>query len=171
MDLLPDGLFTTAEKGTEKPKTVTINPRWKITKNTPLPFTVQTVETSVERDLGWELSEFDVDEVIAPAGDVKNYFAFFVPTQLTETETVEFISSGIELSIAINVVYRQSSGKEGRQSFGDFYVCRGGKLEVNKPIGKGPQRSRLEEYTEPSTIVPLDVRVLEDEEKSPPEPD
>jgi len=167
IDLEPDGLFTEADTTSpEIPERVTINPRWKIVNNTPLPFTIETIEVHVERGKGWEVSVFQVDQVIPPIRNGQSPLTFFAPTLLTKSETKQFLDGGIELSMMIGVVYIGASGKQERQSFGDFYVCRIGKLDINHPIGKGPQNQRIEKYDTPSTLVSSHKRILENEQKS-----
>jgi hypothetical protein len=90
--------------------------------------------------------------------------------RLTENETTDFLADGIELSITVGITYRGASGKQDKSSFGDFYVCGVGKLEINKPIGKGPQSQRIEKDDSPSTLVWEHARILEDEQEPPPSP-
>jgi hypothetical protein len=171
VDLQPNSILAMVEVGSVEPrKIITIEPCWKIVNNTPLPLTLESIEVHVSRDSGWEISEFEINEVISPTKDSQNYFTFFAPVILTESESADFLSESIGLSIAIDVVYHGASGKPEKQSFGDLYVCSVGKLEINKPIGKGPQSQRIEEYHGPSTIVGKEVEILVDSDKSPSQP-
>jgi hypothetical protein len=52
-----------------------------------------------------------------------------------------------------------------------MYVCKMGQLEINYPLGKGPQRKYTEKDDSPSTIVEeRGYRTLEPEEMLPSKP-
>jgi len=163
-DLEPIGLRTEASPDSEKvPKEVTIIPTWKLVNPTSLPFTVQAVRVSVARDAGWEVSEFEIDEVVPPTGRAQDWKVFSAPIALTREETTQFLATGLEFAINIQITYRSASGRERGQSFGDMYVCERGKLEINRPIGRNPKNTWTEEYEGPSTLEIKNVRTLEEE--------
>lgn len=171
VELEPYGLFTKTEIGQhDPPAIVTIHPRWKVINNTPLPFTLKTIEVKIGVDEGWESYVFDFDELISPAKQ-DNFRAFFVPFKLSAQETTDFLKDGIELSIAIKAWFIGVSGKEEEQLFGDMYFCKVGHLEINYPIGKGPQHQYTEKDDSPSTIVAdKGFRTLEPDSSLPSKP-
>jgi hypothetical protein len=170
-DVEPLSLRTQAPVDSDKvPSEVTIIPTWKLVNNTTLPFTVQTVHVEVARKAGWETSEFVIDEVVPPTARTQEYQVFSAPIALTKEETARFLAFGIEFAICIRVSYRTASGKDNVHRSGDMYVCKLGKLEINRPIGRMPKKTWIEEYQEPSTLVTVKVRTLEEETDKPPNP-
>jgi hypothetical protein len=154
LELEPYGLFTQTEVGQPDPPTiVTINPRWKIANNTPLPLTLKTVEVRIAIDSeAWEVYSFDFNELISPAKN-DNFRSFFVPFKLNTQQTARFLNDLVELSIAIKAVFVGVSRQEEEQFFGDIYICKLGHLEINYPIGKSPQRQHTEKDENPTTLV------------------
>jgi hypothetical protein len=153
VEIQPNGLFTRTEVGQPDPPTiVTINPRWKIINKTPLPLTVKTVVVQIAVEEGWKTYVFEFDEIVSPAPN-DNSRSFFAPFKLNTKETTDFLHNCIELSISMAAVFVGTNGREIEQHFGDLYVCSVGRLEINYPIGKGPQHEYIEKYKGSSTIV------------------
>lgn len=171
VELEPDGLFTRAEVGQPDPPTiVTIHPRWKVINNTSLPLTIKTLEVKIATSEGWESYVFEFDELISPAKR-DNFRSFFVPFKLNTQETAQFLADVFELSIAIKVWFVGASGQDEEQTFGDMYICRVGQLEINYPIGKGPQKQYTEKDNSPSTMVEVNgYRTLEPSDSLPSKP-
>jgi hypothetical protein len=155
LELEPDGTIVKTEKGQPIPPTVvTISPRWKIINKTTLPVRIENARVQIAREEGWKTYVFDfsMEPPLSPHQTGRDY-AIFAPLRLNTSETAAFLEDGIELSIAIDVRFRCSTGGRQDQHFGGMYVCKVGTLELNDTIGKGPQKEYIEEYEGPSTIV------------------
>ena len=163
IDLKPNGIQTIVRsKSGESVERVEISLRWKIVNNTPLPFKVQTVEVSVCRQHDWEIFEFEPNEVVPPltSEGKQNFYGFHAPLELDSSETELFLTEGITLSIAIDVVYVEASGRQKERSLGDFYKCTLQGMEINESIGQGPKNKRIEKPEGPGTIRVEPVEIL-----------
>src|SRR5260370_3553965 len=101
VDMLPSGIRVETKSKSDPPDRVTINLHWKIVNNTSYPFTLPRVETTVCRVRDWDVFGTNPDEVIAPKGEAgHNFYVFFVPLELTKSQTTDFFDTGIALSIA-----------------------------------------------------------------------
>lgn len=168
VELEPDGTIVKTETGQPIPPTVVvISPRWKIINKTTLPLKLETAKVQIAREEGWRTYVFDFRmEPPLPPHQTGRDSAIMAPLRLNTSETAEFLKDGIELSIAIDVIFRGTGGRQ-EQHFGGMYVCKLGSLELNDTIGKGPQKEYIEEYGGPSTIVEEKGFVYLEDDQSP----
>lgn len=172
VDIQPIGVLVSTKSKADPPDKVALTLRWNLLNNTALPFTVQRVEIHVLKAATEEISVVEEVEVIPPAKDgSRNFYPFFIETDLTKRETKEFLEKGILLTVQIEISYIDATGEEKDRFFGDHYHCEKNTLTFSGDfMGKTPQK-RIEKDDSPSTMRARTMHMVQWEEDSDPPKD
>lgn len=142
VDLQPVCVTAYAKTKADPPERIELQLQWKLLNNTSLPFTVQRIETHVLKESTEEINVVEEEEVVPPAKEgCRNFYPFFIETDLNKRDAKDYLEKGILLTIQIEVSYTDATGQATSRFFGEHYWCEKNTLTIAEGhLGKTPRK-------------------------------